>query len=215
MLVSDVLTLGSEMESTIELELLPPTLGASLARRRLYTVALRSFADRGYDAVSIRDITDELGQQPGAFYTHAKSKQDLLFELVRIAAIEHRDRVRVAVLEAPSDPIDQLLALVREHVFVHFDYAELARVFARETRALNAAQQSAVAAITAETRMLLLAVIERGETSRVFVHTDALLVASVLGDIGVRLPEWWTPDFPRSREQIAETYAGFALKLLQ
>jgi AcrR family transcriptional regulator len=203
------------MSVAIELESLPQVSGMSATRRRLYSTAMVLFAERGYDAVSIRDITDTLGQQPGAFYTHARSKQDLLFELVRIGVIEHRDRLRAAVLNTANDPVEQLRAIVREQVFVHLDYPELARVFSRETRVLDPTQRTAVEAIITESRLLLLAVIARGEASGVFANTDTLLVASVLGDIGVRLPEWWTPDFPRSREQIADTYAEFALKILQ
>ena len=31
--------------------------------------------------------------------------------------------------------------------------------------------------------------------------------------MGVRLPEWWTPDGPRTADQIVEHYVAYALKL--
>jgi len=202
------------MESAIKLGMLPAVPGMSAARERLFITALRLFAERGYDAVSIRDITDELGQQPGAFYGHARSKQDLLFELMHIGMTTHRERLHAAVLEAPDDPVEQLLALVREQVLVHLDYAPLARLIAREMRALDPEQQTTLQVIATKSRLELLAIIERGQASHVFAETDTFLVGTVLGDIGIRLTEWWTPDSARSPEQIAETYAGFALKLL-
>jgi AcrR family transcriptional regulator len=204
----------SAVESAIDLEILPPVPGMSAARRRLCVLALQLFSERGYDAVSIRDITDELGQQPGAFYGHARSKKELLFELMHIGMTAHRSRLREAVLDAPNDPVEQLRALMRAHVLVHLDYAELARLFAREMRTLDPEQQTALEAISLESRLELLAIIERGQARGVFAETDTYLVAVVLGDIGIRLPEWWTPESSRSREQIAQTYAEFALKLL-
>ena len=202
------------MGAATETAVLPDVTGMSNARRRLYTTALLLFAEHGYHAVSVRDITDELGQQPGAFYAHARSKQELLAELVRIGVTEHRDRLRAAVLEAADDPVEQLRALVRAHVLVHLEYPALARVFSREVRSLDPEQQASLAGIVSEARLELLAVIARGQTTQVFGDVDTVLVATVLGDIGVRLPEWWTPEFPRTRDQIADTYAEFALKLL-
>ena len=198
----------------IESEILPRVPGMSAARLRLYGTALRLFAERGYDAVSIRDITDELGQQPGAFYGHARSKNDVLFELMQIGMTTHRERLRSAVQNAEDHPVEQLRALVREQVFVHLDYAPLARLVARELRALEPEQQIALVAISTQSRLELIAIIERGQASGIFADIDVFLMGTVLGDIGIRLPEWWTTDSPRSREQIADTYAEFALKLV-
>ena len=203
------------MESMVEVGMLPPAPELSPARHRLYVTALRLFAERGYHAVSVRDVMDELGQQPGAFYGHARSKQELLFELMRIGMVEHRTRLHTAVLEAPDDPIEQLLALVRAHVFVHLDYAQLARLFSRELRSLDPDQQAALEAISGESRREVVSIIERGQARGLFADIDTFLVATVLGDIGIRLPEWWSPESPRTREQVANTYAEFALKLLR
>ena len=32
--------------------------------------------------------------------------------------------------------------------------------------------------------------------------------------MGVRLPEWWTPASPRTKEQVLEHYVGNALKIV-
>ncbi len=64
--------------------LLPPRPDLGGARLRLFEAALQLFGERGYDAVSVRDLMGALGQQPGALYGHVPSKQHLLYELTCI-----------------------------------------------------------------------------------------------------------------------------------
>ncbi|MDR1237956.1 MAG: TetR/AcrR family transcriptional regulator, partial [Propionibacteriaceae bacterium] len=135
---------------------LPVIDGLRPARRRLYATALRLFSERGYHAVSVHDITDALGQRPGALYAHAASKQQLLYELTRIGVTEHRNRLRAAVLEAGAEPEAQIRALVRAHVLVYLNYPELARLTIHETRSLDDAQRASAEAIVHETELTLL-----------------------------------------------------------
>lgn len=57
-------------------------------------------------------------------------------------------------------------------------------------------------------------VIERGVRMGEFHTDDAFLDAKAIGAMGIRLPEWWTPESPRSREEILERYSAYALKLV-
>ena len=199
-----------------DVDLLPRVAGMSAARRKLYVTALRLFAERGYHAISVRDITDALGQRPGALYAHASSKQHLLYELVRIGVTEHRDRLRAAVLEAGGDPVDQLRDLVRAHVRVHLAYPDLARLVSRETRSLDDAQRASAQTAVHETERTLVDVIERGQRRGDFrADADPYLVVMAIGGMGVRTPEWWTPDSPYTPDQVADAYADLALRLLR
>src|SRR4051812_2037459 len=92
--------------------LLPDREGLTPARRRLFETAIVLFSRAGFHGVSVRDIVAELDQHPTAIYAHVSSKQELLFELVKIGHEELRDQVRTAVLEAGKDPVDQLRAIV-------------------------------------------------------------------------------------------------------
>lgn len=49
-------------------------------RERILNAAIEQFAVRGYDAVSIRDITRSLGLNEASLYNHFKSKAELLAE---------------------------------------------------------------------------------------------------------------------------------------
>lgn len=194
--------------------LLPPGLDLTPAKRKLYEVALELFGQEGFHAVSIRDIATALGQQPSAIYFHVSSKQDLLYELALIGHRSHLEAIRDALLDAGSDPRDQLRATVTAHVRVHLDYPSMARLTNRELRALTPEQYAAVLAIRSQAEQVTIDVIERGVRMGVFSSTDAFLDAKAIGAMGVRLPEWWTPESPRTKEQILEKYVANALKLV-
>jgi AcrR family transcriptional regulator len=194
--------------------LFPPGLELSAPKRRLYEVALELFGTQGYHAVSIRDIANALGQQSSAIYFHVNSKQDLLFELAVIGHRSHHESLRDALLGAGADPRDQLRAVVEAHVRVHLDYPSMARLTNRELRALTPDQLKEALGIRSGSEQIFIDVIERGVKLGVFHSDDAFLDAKVIGAMGVRLPEWWTPDAPRTRQQIMEHYVACALKLV-
>ncbi len=194
--------------------LLPPHENLSGARLRLFEAALQLFGDRGYHAVSVKDVTASLGQQPGALYFHVPSKQQLLYELVSIGTDVHRIRIRQALLEAGREPTDQVRAIVEAHVAVHLEYAPLARVTAREVRSLTEEQQAIVMAAREDAWQILTEVVDRGIRMRAFSVAVPTLALHAIAGMGVRAAEWWTPEFPYDISEVAANFADYAVKLL-
>lgn len=195
--------------------LLPPTPELSDARRRLYEAAIVLFGDSGFHGVSVRDLAGALGQQPGALYGHVGSKQELLYELMLLGVTAHRDELRAALLDAGREPEEQIRALTRAHVAVHLRYQALARLTNRESRALSPDQAAAVALVRGESERVFVEVIERGVRLGAFTVVDPLLAVYAIGAMGLRAAEWWTPSHDRTPDQIADTYADFAVRLLR
>jgi AcrR family transcriptional regulator len=195
--------------------LLPERPELSAARTRLFTTALVLFGERGYHGVSVRDITDALGQKPGAIYAHVQSKQQLLYELALIGHIEHRDRVRAALGAAGNDPVEQVTAIVHAHVLAHLDYPALARVTSHEFRFLDEQQVAQILEVRGEAERMFLHVVDRGREAGAFIGDEPELAVAAIGAMGVRAAERWSPDSPLTPQHIAETYARFAVKLLR
>jgi AcrR family transcriptional regulator len=74
----------------------PKTPKAAGTRRRLLDAAAELFIERGYNAVSMRDVAGAAGLTKGAIYGHFRSKGQLLVEVIRsrLAAREHSDGFR-------------------------------------------------------------------------------------------------------------------------
>lgn len=197
-----------------ETPLLPPQSELSGTARRIHEAALVLFGQRGYHAVSVREIATEVGVKPSSIYAHVASKEDLLAELVRTGHEEHRDALRAAMLEAGSRPEDQLAALTRAHVLVHAAYPLLTRVCNRELRSLSDEPRARVLSIRLESERLLFEVIERGQRLGQFALIDAVLAVAAIGAMGMRVADWWHPGIGIGADAVADTYAGFALRLV-
>lgn len=52
------------------------------ARDRLLDAAAELFANRGFQAIGLRDLASHLGLHAGSLYHHIENKQSLLFELI-------------------------------------------------------------------------------------------------------------------------------------
>lgn len=67
--------------------------------------ALRLFAQRGFEGVSVRDITGELELTAPALYVHFKSKQEILEAILR--RMEERDGELSCQEGVPSAPLEK------------------------------------------------------------------------------------------------------------
>lgn len=74
----------------------------SETRKKLFTAALELFGTKGYDAVSIRELTRSIGIKESSFYNHYKSKAALLEAI--FAQMDHN----LASHKPTAEYIDQL-----------------------------------------------------------------------------------------------------------
>lgn len=191
---------------------LPPDLALSAARRRLFETAVNLFGDRGFHGVSMRDLAEALGLKGASLYAHVPSKQHLLFEITRIGFTEHHTRIKAALLEAGTDPADQMRALVRAHVLLQLEFPGLARICSRELRNLDEELQERALALRAPSAQLFLDVVARGCRLGEFTVADPYRAMRAIADMGLRTAEWPRP--AGTDEEIADDYAGYALRIL-
>ncbi len=193
---------------------LPQSEGLSPARYRLFQVALTLFGERGYDGVSVRDISRELGQHPTAIYAHVSSKQELLYRLMRIGHEALRDELRAALLEAGTAPAAQVDALVRAHVRTHLTYPALARVINRNMAHLSPEQTEVIGLLVTDCGAMLRDVIARGIDRGDFQPLDTELAIRTIAVIGVAVADWWTPELGMTADHVVDVYAAYAQRML-
>lgn len=194
--------------------LLPDHVRVDGTRRRVLEAALVLFAQRGYHGVSMRDLAAEAGVGASSIYAHVGSKEELLRDIVVLGHEEHRDRVRRAVLEANGEPADQLRALTRAHVAMHAELPLLATVCNNELHALSDASKREVYAVRGGAEETILDIIERGRRLRVFDCPDPWLAVAAIGAMGIRVAAWFRPGGDRTVEDVCDSYAEFALRIV-
>jgi TetR/AcrR family transcriptional regulator, cholesterol catabolism regulator len=83
-------------------------------RDRVIAVAEHLFSDRGYKAVTLRDIAEELGIRQASLYHHfPKGKEELFVEVTERAMNRHAEGMRDTIANAPEDAESQLKAIAR------------------------------------------------------------------------------------------------------
>ena len=154
-----------------------------MATRRddLTREAARLFAERGFHGTSMGDLADALGVQKGSLYSLTGSKQQLLFETMRSGASAFHAALDAVPENAPA--VERVRLALRGHLRVVAEQLDVATVFTREWRYLEAAYRDEILAerrrYEARWRTLFREGVEAGELRPdLDVGAAALLVLS-------------------------------------
>lgn len=86
-----------------------------IRRQELIDVASALFAEKGYEAVSVRDILNVVNGAPGMFYYYFKSKQDIYIAAQEQYITQRLER-KCKIIEDETVPFDEKLPIFRSMV---------------------------------------------------------------------------------------------------
>lgn len=166
--------------------------------KELLEVSARMFADRGYAATSLQHIADELGMLKGSLYYYIKTKDDLLYEVIRGVYWEGVANFR-RITTGPGDAVDRLEHAIQGHVRYLIDNITATTVFLHEFDQLSSGRREELSALgyTEQLRDLIRAGQAEGS---IRPEIDASMAAlAVLGATNwiyrwYRDPGSWEPD---------------------
>jgi AcrR family transcriptional regulator len=193
---------------------LPEGVGHAGTRGRILLAGLKLFAELGFHGTSIRDLATEAGINSATLYAHYPSKEQVLAELVHIGHAALHQRLQQALIEAGDGPTEHLAALVRAQVLAHADYPLLALVANAELHALTPEAAAPALELREQSRALLLQVLQVGVGRGEFAVPDIGLASVAIASVGVRVASWFGPDQPYTREQVADAFVEFALRIV-
>jgi AcrR family transcriptional regulator len=99
-----------------------PPSKSEVTRRSILEAAAGLFRERGYAAVSLRDISEAVGMKTGSLYYHFDSKESLVEEILTLGTQGAFEASKAAVeaLGDAADPVDKLEAVISAHTrFLH------------------------------------------------------------------------------------------------
>lgn len=169
-------------------------------REALARAALRLFAKRGFDHVTVEDIATACDVSPRTFFRYFESKEDALFS----ESDAHKQRLLASLAEQPSDlsPLDAL----------HGAMVELAAAYVDEREALG--QRHRIVRDTASLRTRAAERQQRWETDLVEQLRELpaaskwrdldlrLMVAATTAALRVAVEEWIDHDEARDLTRI-------------
>lgn len=188
-----------------------PRKAARKRRDEVLATATRLFFEKGYDATSIQDISDEMGLLKGSLYYYISTKEDLLFEIVQ--SYHQETRTYFDDIVASSLPVIEKLRKFIETETAHTaHHITKSSLFVSEWRSLSPEHREVIVAERdrhdAFVQECIIAGQESGEFRR---DLDPRLAAFGLLGMVTSVYRWYREDGPNSAEEVGRTFADMLI----
>lgn len=184
-------------------------------KERIVRAAVRLFAEKGFEATTVREIVEEAGVTKGGLYHHFESKDDLLFEIYT-AMLRRQTRRMVTIAESDLPLPERLHAIIVDVVVTSIADLDAATVFFQSFPLLEKSKQVQVRAERRTYHERVRDLVVEGQRAgdfRADVPAD-LVIQYHYGAIH-RLGMWYHADGPLSGEQVGEHFANLMLRSLR
>jgi AcrR family transcriptional regulator len=166
---------------------------------------VRMLYERGYHAMSMRDLAAAVGLQAASLYNHWATKQELLVDLLT-SNLQHlvagADRALAGVEGYP----ERLNAFVAYHLTYQTTHPRQAQICTTELRSLEPAHYARVVGLRRRQERLLIEILEGGAAAGVFSIGDVRVAAyAILGMLNAAAI-WYRPRGRLSRAALIAEY---------
>jgi AcrR family transcriptional regulator len=178
---------------------------------KILDAALTLSNEKGFAAMSLRDLSSKAGLSMGALYTYFSSKEELLQMIQRQSAVVVQ--VLLDQIEGIEDPVVKLKRVIQSHLFLSEVMQPWFYFAYMETK--NLAKQEHKKAIEAElaTEKLLIDIMKEGRVKGVFKTVNMELAGAV---IKAMLQDWYLKRWKYARRNVSvEKYAAFVVDIVE
>ncbi|SMX30924.1 TetR/AcrR family transcriptional regulator [Octadecabacter ascidiaceicola] len=180
--------------------------------KNLIRDAARSlFAEHGYNGVSMREIAQGVGKQPGGIYNHFPNKQAILVDLMQENLSRAHDAV-IAPINNDLAPSARLEQFVRSHVLHNIANPDDIFIAYMELRSLEPDGATQILKERNDYEAALRAILRDGQTAGDFKISDPAIharsILSMLGGVTV----WFRQSGPQTPTDVVECYVQAALQ---
>lgn len=167
---------------------------------------------KGFDAMSLRDLSGQSGLSMGALYTYFSSKDELLGMIQRQGQIAVQ-KILTEYINTGSEPLDTLRDAIRTHLFLSELMKSWFYFFFMETKNLNQKYRNISVKSELMTERFITDILERGVKSKAFVINNILLTGSV---IKAMMQDWYLKQWKYAQRNISvEEYAEFVIGVVE
>lgn len=178
-------------------------------KERILRIAAELFAEKGYAATGVAELSTATGLGKGALYHHIASKEDLLFQLSK-RHIEESLENGEAIVELDITPVDKLRLLSREQMRAIAGHLAEVTLYFREGHALTGERREALQRIRERWETVWERIFEEGVEAGVFRPVDPVTLRGVLGIFNYSWV-WFRADGALSPEEVADELIDLVL----
>jgi TetR/AcrR family transcriptional regulator, cholesterol catabolism regulator len=178
---------------------------------KIFDAALTLSNEKGFTAMSLRDLSAQAGLSMGALYTYFASKEELLQMIQRQSSVVIQ--VLLDQIAGIEDPPSKLKRVIQSHLFLSEVMQPWFYFAYMETK--NLAKQEHKKAIEAElaTEKLLIDIMKEGRDKGIFKTVNMELTGAV---IKAMLQDWYLKRWKYARRNVSvEKYAAFVVDLIE
>ena len=169
--------------------------------------ARKLFAQKGFAAVSMRQIAAAVGVQAGALYAYTPDKQALLYDLLE----SHMQDLLDAWQDDPhADPLDRLERFVRFHIGFSLDHSDAVFLSYMELRNLTPQNYRKIAGLRRRYEDLLDGILRDGMSAGRMNIDDRKLATMALIAMLTGVTNWYREGGRLDRQRIGDVYWGLA-----
>lgn len=180
----------------------------SLYREHILRAAEKVFAEQGFEAAKVQDISRAAGLSMGSIYSLFSSKDQLFASIIEAHGAALLALAR-SVVEAHPEPVEALEALARAYIGYFFEHPEFLRMHLRSgaSWALQASEDRSRRALSEEIHALQADVFARGTASGAFVAEDPGYLSVLFSGIDqAHLSHWVASGMKGSRDELLDRF---------
>jgi AcrR family transcriptional regulator len=179
---------------------------------KIFTATLKISNKRGFQTMSMRDLSLETGLSLGALYAYFASKDELL-EMLQQQGRMITSRVLNKGVKNETHPLSKLKAFVKTYLYLceamhswfYFSYME--------ARNLSKAEREKALSSDLMVEEKLISVLEQGEQQGIFKPLNHNLTAGV---INAMIQDWYLKRWKHTKMNISvDQYADFILEFIE
>jgi TetR/AcrR family transcriptional regulator, cholesterol catabolism regulator len=178
----------------------------------IFHTTLRISNEKGFQTMSLRDLSRTSGLSMGALYSYFTSKDELL-EMIQDQGRRLTLKILTDFIDVGSPPADMLRAAIRGHLYLtevmqpwfYFSYME--------TKNLDKRRQKKAIEGELATEKLFIDILEEGVGQKVFQAADPVMTASLLKAM---LQDWYLKRWKYAGRRITvDQYADFLIGFME
>lgn len=183
-------------------------------QERIMQAALKLFAQKGFEATSIRDIAQEADVNSSTLYYYMSNKEEFLLSIMK-NGLEQGVRASEKIFSSMKLPEERLAALISMHVMIHGLNQLITIVTDTEFRALHGNNKELIRSLRRKYESFWREAVREGVEEGVFTGVkNPKLAAFALLEMCTGVAHWYSSEGQLTLEQIRDEFVNMALNLL-
>ena len=179
---------------------------------KIFDATLKISNNKGFQAMTMRDLSREAGLSMGALYSYFSGKDDLL-KMLQSQRRSVTKRILEEYINHETGIVDKLRIAIRIHLYLSEALQQWFYFSYMETKNISGPEQAKAIESELYTEKIFEQILNEGEKAKVFIHKNNQLTASI---IKAMLQDWYLKRWKYAKRNISvEKYAKYLISIIE